>query len=125
MRVTMVASGLGTGGAELQFAQLAEGLAARGCHVKVVSMQRGGRYDARLADGGLTPVCVPVGRIPTPLAAARLHRELGRTKADLIFTQAFRANLWGRSSAIVHHVPVVASIRVSDVHVSPSGLLPA
>jgi glycosyltransferase involved in cell wall biosynthesis len=111
--IAMVTSGLGTGGSELQFSQLVVGLRDRGWSVSVVSLQPGGCYRATLEDGGVPVTVAEVGRLCSPRDLERLRRAVERCRPDLVHTQAFRANLWGRLAAVSLRLPVIASIRAT------------
>jgi glycosyltransferase involved in cell wall biosynthesis len=112
-RICMVTSGLGAGGSELQFVQLACGLRRRGWGVSVISLQRGGVFRQTLADGAIDVRECPTGRLATPAALARLLHDVRASRPGLVHTQAFRANLWGRLAAITASLPVVASVRAT------------
>jgi len=112
-QILLIASGLGTGGAELQFCQLALRLASRGWSISVVSCQEGGAYRGYLERNGIRVIGCPVGRIAAPAQLVRLWLAIRRVRPDLVYTQAFRANLWGRIAALSLGIPCVASVRAT------------
>lgn len=112
-RITFVASGLGTGGAELQLAQLALGFRAAGWSVSVVSMQPGGYYRDCLVRRGINVSESLVERSVRPASLVWLTRAIGGANPDLVVTWAPRANLWGRLAAIGMNLPVIASVRAT------------
>ena len=118
--LTMITSGLGSGGSELQFCQLAIGLVDRGWEVNVISLQRGGRYRSLLAQHGIDVRECPVGRLTTPRAFLRLVSTIGSLPPAIIHTQAFRANLWGRLAGILQSQPIVASVRATYAYLPRS-----
>ncbi len=111
--ILMISSGLGRGGSELQLCQLAIGLHQRGWPIEVVSLQIGGVYREWLEEEGLRVFEVAVGRFGGPAALAHLERLIRQVDPLVVHTQAFRANLWGRTLAIARRLPVVASLRVT------------
>ncbi len=111
--VTLVTSGLAAGGSEIQLTQLALGLRAVGWTVSVVSLQPGDACRRVLVEGGVPVTVVEAGRLASPAALGRLRAAIARTAPDLVHTQAFRANLWGRLAALSLGLPVVASVRAT------------
>ena len=111
--ITVITSGLGVGGSELQVVQLAVGLHRLGWHVDVVSMQPGGPYAKPLTEEAIGVVEIEVGKFASPASLLLLRASIASMRPDLIHTQAFRANLWGRLIGITLGIPVVASVRAT------------
>jgi glycosyltransferase involved in cell wall biosynthesis len=111
-RLAMVTSGLGRGGSESQFVQLAAGLKERGWEVAAVTMQDG-PYREVLETKKIRVQVIECGVWPTPNALWTLARALHNIRPALVHTQAFRANLWARSLAASLRLPVVASVRAT------------
>lgn len=111
--IAMITSGLGAGGSEIQFIQLALGLRSRGWRVEVISLQAGGGYWEVLCGKGVPVRLCRASRLPTPGAVWRLVRAIREVRPSVVHTQAFRANLAGRLAAAMVGIPVVASVRAT------------
>lgn len=116
----MITSSLQRGGSELQFTQVAIGLGQLGWDVRVISLQPGGAYEGMLRQNGVIIRTCQTGRIASPASFWRLKREIRRSSPDLVLTQAFRANLWGRFAAISQGRRVVASVRATYSYLPPA-----
>jgi glycosyltransferase involved in cell wall biosynthesis len=66
-----------------------------------------------LREKSIQVIEAPVSRIATPLSFRRLVATLRDAQVDIVHTQAFRANLWGRIAATQLGLPVVASVRAT------------
>jgi glycosyltransferase involved in cell wall biosynthesis len=111
--LALITSNLGLGGSEVQVVQLARGLRSSGWRVTVVSLQAGGKLAQELLMAGIAVVTVPVQRIATPQEWVGLWHIVESLAPDIVHTQAFRANLWGRLAALATKRPVVASVRAT------------
>ena len=111
--ILMVTSGLAVGGSELQLCQLAIGLRQRGWKVHVVSLQPGGSYRRWLVNSGIQITEIRIGRFAHPSPLARLAAVIRASAPDIVHTQAFRANLWGRVALRRLNPPLIASLRAT------------
>jgi glycosyltransferase involved in cell wall biosynthesis len=110
------------GGAEIQLAHLAVGLAERGNEVTVCCVWRSTVDPAAFAAAGVKLVTLGVRkRRARPFAIPRLV-WLAR-KADVVQCTMWDASLWGRIAAIIARRPVVVADHAADrsVQVSASG----
>lgn len=102
MRIAFIIGTLGTGGAERQIAQLADGLVQRGHHVFVVTLYPGGQNWAWLQNRGsvqLFPLfkkklkgIVPAG-LQLSWSVIRLRRFLQKERISLIYSVLYMSNL--------------------------------
>lgn len=110
------------GGAEIQLAHLAVGLAERGNEVTVCCVWRSIIDPKPFADAGVKLVTLGVRkRRARPLIIPHLVR-LAR-KADVVQCTMWDASLWGRIAAIIARRPVIVADHAADrrIQVSASG----
>ncbi|MDF1586057.1 glycosyltransferase [Marinimicrococcus flavescens] len=102
MRLVLFLPSFDAGGAQRQFAQLAQGLARRGHQVSCVALVPGGPYWGRLeADPGVRLVALHGRTAPGRLGLGRqwlasaglLRRELRRDRPDVLYSALHAANL--------------------------------
>lgn len=122
-RIAVVTSSLALGGSEVQVAHLARGLKLAGWTVSVVALQPG-PMEQELRAAGVPVQHVRIGRMTTPRRWLGLRHVLRSLGPDLVHTQAFRANLWGRLAALSAGYPVVASVRATYSYL-PAAYYPA
>lgn len=94
MRIVVLIRSLDAGGAERQLAVLANGLAARGHVVRVLSFYDGGDFKRELESGG--PELVSIGkarRWDLPGFLVRLRRMLRESKPDVVYSSMPAANI--------------------------------
>lgn len=111
------------GGAEIQLAHLAVGLAERGNEVTVCCVWRSTIDPKAFEEAGVKLVTLGVRkRRARPLAVPHLVR-LAR-KADVVLCTMWDASLWGRIAAIIARRPVVVADHAADrsIQVSASGV---
>ena len=116
MNITVIITGLNTGGAEVMLLKLLERLSPR-FSVQVFSLTDIGRIGQRIQLLGVpvTALSMPRG-IPDPLAFMRLVRLLHRSKPDIVHTWMYHADLLGGIAARLARVPVVVwNVRHSDL----------
>jgi glycosyltransferase involved in cell wall biosynthesis len=107
IRVVLLTTSLARGGAEIQVAQLARELHARGWDVSVVSLLKPGALEPELRADGVA-VC-SLDAEGSPLAFARLAALLHRLKPQIVHAHMFHANVAARLARLVCPVPVVIS----------------
>lgn len=121
-RIAIVTSSLARGGSEVQVVTLSNGLKSAGWEVDVIALQPG-PMAAELAASGIRILNLPVGRLTTPAKWQKLRQALNRVAPDIVHTQAFRANLWGRLAAAGTARKIVASVRATYTYL-PRGYYP-
>ncbi len=109
-RVVLLTTNLARGGAEMQVAQLAAGLARRGWEVAVVSMLPVTAFERELADAGVAVHSLEMspGRPDLP-ALVRLGRLLEQLRPQVLHGHMFHANMLARVIRFLCPVPVVIS----------------
>lgn len=111
-RIAILTSSLTQGGSEVQVTTLGRGLKSAGWDVTVVSFQPG-PMEAELLEADIHVLNLRIGRVSTPSAWLDLSRLVRRLAPDIVHTQAFRANIWGRLAAVRANIPVVVSVRAT------------
>lgn len=110
------------GGAEVQLAHLARGLAANGHRVTLCCVDRSLVAPATVAGWGVELVELgAAGRLARALAVPRLARLARR--AELVHCTMWDASLWGRLAAILARRPVIVADHTTDrsIQVATSG----
>lgn len=108
--VCLLCTGFGWGGAEMQVANLARGLRARGWRVHLVSLLPPAGVSARLRAEGFEIHSLGMRRgMPDPRALVRLRRLLRAWRPDVLHCHMIHANLLGRAVRLLVRVPVVVS----------------
>jgi glycosyltransferase involved in cell wall biosynthesis len=106
-RVLLLTTNLARGGAEMQVAQLAGRLRARGWDVHVVSLLKPSAFEEELCASG-----VPVWSLDMagkPLRLGSLAPLLNRLKPQIVHAHLFHANMAARMVRLICPVPVVIS----------------
>ena len=112
MKVALVTTGLGFGGAERIVQALAEDLKHRGAEVLVVATTRAGPIAASLADAGITVEILGIRHAFDLLAPVALARLLHRHETQLVHSHLAVADI--TVALATQLTPVMA--RVSTVH---------
>ena len=116
MKITVIITGLNTGGAEVMLLKLLERLSPQ-FSVQVISLTDIGPIGQRIQQLGVpvTALGMPRG-IPNPLAFMRLVRILHRSKPDIVHTWMYHADLLGGIAARLAGAPsVIWHIHHSDL----------
>lgn len=93
-RIVIVATGLGTGGAEAMLFRVATALDPGRFSVSVISIMDEGTYGPRLAAAGIPVRAVGFSnRIPTPSRLTRLLSAVHESRADLLLGWMYHGNL--------------------------------
>ena len=116
--VTMLVTGLDTGGAERQVVEISRRLSSRGWGVGVVSMLPPRAFVDELGTAGIPVASLGMARgAPDPRALLRLRRVLDVWQPSVLHSHMVHANLLGRLVRIVRPVPV----QVSTAHSMDEG----
>lgn len=125
LRVVSVIDSLAPGGAERSLAELAVRLPHQGVDVTVVVLVDRPGFAGLLTDAGVEQHTLPpAGRTGRTRA---LHALLRATRADLVHTTLYEADVVGRSAAVIARVPVVstlANVRYGPEQFAEPGLSP-
>lgn len=116
MNITIIITGLNTGGAEVMLLKLLERLSPR-FSVQVVSLTSTGPIGQRIESLGIPVTALEMPRgVPNPVALLRLLRLLCHHKPDIVHTWMYHADLVGGLAARLARVPLVIwNIRHSDL----------
>jgi len=110
LRVLLVTTSMGGGGAERQVYLLARGLRRRGHAVAVASMVPPERYRAELAELDVELIDLRMtGGVPDPRGLWRLVRTVRRWRPDVVHSHMVHANLLARSARLLAPMPVLVS----------------
>lgn len=123
LRVLLVISRLGTGGAEWQLVHLAIGLAERGHHVTLCAIHRvNDRHREPLAGAGVELVVLGADTRGERARAMPRIARLARA-ADVVHCTNWDSSLWGRLAALAARRPVVVADHTTDrtTHASRTG----
>jgi len=117
IRLLLLITGLGLGGAEKAIATLATGLPRDRYTVRVACLLDPGPYAARIERTGIPVHALGLRRVwDTPLALFRLRRLLAEYKIDVLHAFLFHANLLGRFAGWFAGTPVrISGVRVCEV----------
>jgi glycosyltransferase involved in cell wall biosynthesis len=124
MRIVHLITGLSTGGAERTLLRLLERIDRESFDCSVVSLTDRGTIGAALEAAGVKVESLGMSRgIPSPRPFFRLRRFLRATRADVLQTWLYHADLLGLVVAPLAGVPrLVWNVRCSDVDVRDYGL---
>lgn len=115
MRLTVVTTGLRTGGAETMLLKLL-GAARSRVEAEVVSLTTEGAVGPRIAALGVPVRALAMrGGLDAPGAVVRLARELRRSRPDVVQTWMYHADLIGGLAARRAGVPAVWGLRQSNL----------
>jgi glycosyltransferase involved in cell wall biosynthesis len=110
MRVLLLSTSMGMGGADQQLLSAAEALCLRGWNVRIVSLTPLGPMGLQARQQGIPTDSLEMPRgIPDPRGLARLARLLRSWKPDILHSHMVHANLMARLLRPVAHVPVLVS----------------
>jgi glycosyltransferase involved in cell wall biosynthesis len=114
LRVTQIISSLTWGGAEMLLADLTAALPAAGVTASVTYLAEvdGSPAAARLQEGGIEPVLVPMTLLHDPRGVLRVRRHLAATRPDVVHTHLGYADLLGCTAARSLGIPAVATLHV-------------
>lgn len=124
IKIAMIITGLGTGGAEMMLLKVLERLDAR-FSSHVISLTSLGEIGPRIKALGIPVESLGMlPGVPNPLVILRLMRRLDRLKPDLVHTWMYHADLLGGLAARLARVPAVAwGIRNSNLDPDKTKLL--
>lgn len=116
MNITIIITGLNTGGAEVMLLKLLERLSPR-FSIHVISLTDIGPIGQRMKSLGISVTALNMIRgVPDPIALFRLSQLLRRQKPDIVHTWMYHADLLGGLAARLAGVPsVIWNIRHSDL----------
>ena len=110
MRILLVSTDFGGGGAEEQVKLLLGAFAARGHEVRWASLQDEGPYADDVVALGLPAVSLGMRRgVPDPRGILRLAREVRRFRPHVVHSHMVHANLLTRVTRLVAPMPVQIS----------------
>ena len=117
LRVSIVITGLSTGGAEMMLLKLLERIDRSRFSLRVFSLTTLGEIGPRIQALGIPVEAMGMNRhAPSPLAVAALARRLRETKTDLVHTWMYHADLLGSIAARLAGVRTIAwCIRNTDL----------
>lgn len=108
MKIVMVITGLGTGGAEMMLLKVLERLDAR-FSPHVISLTSLGEIGPRIQSLGIPAEALGMRPgVPSPLAFLRLTRRLRTLQPDAVHTWMYHADLMGGLAARLAGVPALA-----------------
>jgi len=109
LRVSIVITGLSTGGAEMMLLKLLERIDRSRFSLRVFSLTTLGEIGPRIQALGIPVEAMGMNRhAPSPLAVAALARRLRETKTDLVHTWMYHADLLGSIAARLAGVRTIA-----------------
>lgn len=117
MNISIVITGLATGGAETMLLKLLERIDRRRFSLHVFSLTSLGEIGPRIQSLGIPVEAMGMKRrVPHPVAVAALARRLRETKTDLVHTWMYHADLLGSLAARMAGVRTIAwCIRNTDL----------
>jgi glycosyltransferase involved in cell wall biosynthesis len=113
VKLVMVVTGLGVGGAERQIVALAHRFQALGSSIVVVTLIEPGPLKEELTKVQIPVYSLGMKRgIPGPGAIWRLAKIVRREKPEIVHAHMFHANILARVSRLLwRHIPLVCAIR--------------
>ena len=110
LRIMLVTTSIGRGGAETQVYLLARELARRGHAIEVTSLRDAEAYEQELADLRIPFHSLGMRRgVPDPRAVARLARHVRRFRPHVVHSHMIHANLLARVARPLAWAPVQVS----------------
>ena len=110
MRILLLSTSMGMGGADQQLLSAALGLRQRGHEVRIVSLTPLGEMGARAKAAGLDTESLEMRRgIPDPRGLARLVRLVRTWRPAVLHSHMLHANLMARAVRLFAPVPAVVS----------------
>lgn len=126
LKIVHLITGLNTGGAEMMLLKILERIDRQRFLPHVISLTTLGEIGLRIQAQGITVAAMGIqqGRVPSPIAFARLVRLLKRLRPDVVHTWMYHADLLGGLAARMAGVPAVGwTIRNSNLSPDSSKLL--
>lgn len=117
INLTLIITGLNTGGAEMMLLKMLERLSSTKFSPRVISLTDIGSIGQRIQSLGIPVTALGMQRgIPDPLALLRLVDILQRSKPDIVHTWMYHADLLGGIAARIAGIPaIIWNIRHSDL----------
>ena len=118
MKLVLIITGLSTGGAEMMLLKLLDRLDPARFSPQVISLTSLGEIGPRIQALGIPVEALGMhpGRLPNPIAFARLVQRLKAIKPDVVQTWMYHADLVGGLAARLVGVPAIAwNIRHSNL----------
>jgi glycosyltransferase involved in cell wall biosynthesis len=110
VRILLLSTSMGMGGADQQLLSAALGLRERGHEVRIVSLTPLGEMGARARAAGLPTESLEMRRgIPDPRGLARLVRLVRAWRPTVLHSHMLHANLMARAVRVFTRIPVVVS----------------
>lgn len=110
MRILLLSTSMGMGGADQQLLSAALGLRERGHEVRIVSLTPLGEMGARARAAGLPTESLEMRRgVPDPRGLARLVRLVRTWQPTVLHSHMLHANLMARALRLFARVPAVVS----------------
>jgi glycosyltransferase involved in cell wall biosynthesis len=112
VRVLHVQKARGVGGSERHLLDLLAGLPSQRVDPEMLVLRAPGaeRFTAALEHRGIDHVEVEAGPDVSPALVARIRREIGASRADIVHTHLVHADVHGQLAARLARVPAVASM---------------
>ena len=107
INVLHIISTLEIGGAEILLANLVSNLDSKNYASTVCCIARGGPLATELEKSGVKVVVLRQRNKFDPRVLLPLYRIMNEERIDIVHTHMFRANLWGRTAALLAGVPVI------------------
>jgi glycosyltransferase involved in cell wall biosynthesis len=110
VRILLLSTSMGMGGADSQLLSAAREMRARGREVMIVSMTPLGPMGLEARSGGIPTESLELRRgVPDPRGLIRLRRLVRAWKPDVVHSHMVHANLLARALRLVAPVPVLVS----------------
>jgi glycosyltransferase involved in cell wall biosynthesis len=110
VRILLLSTSMGMGGADQQLLSAALGLRERGHEVRIVSLTPLGEMGARAQAAGLTTESLEMRRgVPDPRGLARLVKLVHAWQPSVLHSHMLHANLMARAVRLFARVPAVVS----------------
>lgn len=117
MRILFLINAMGRGGAEVQVRDLALEFARRGDDVRVVVLLDFEDFERELVEGGVSTVALRMTRgHGSPLALARLVRELNRFRPDVVHAHMFASIVAARLARLASPRLLTRTVLVETSH---------
>ncbi|NLT21012.1 MAG: glycosyltransferase, partial [Syntrophomonadaceae bacterium] len=116
MKILHLITDLETGGAEMMFLKLVQGMDKSEFQNVAVSMMDGGTLELEFEKAGVPVYCLGMKRGGiSPVYVLRLLRIIRQEKPDIIQTWLYHADLLGTITARILKVPVIWNLRCADM----------
>lgn len=108
MKIDLLITGLGLGGAEVQVVNLARAFSRMSHDVRVISMTPSGIHAEELRQEAIPYTCLGMRRgLPDPRGIHRLRAVLKARPPDVLHSHMVHANLLARATRVLHRIPVL------------------